>query len=117
MGLEQVGQCIFIEYEDDMIIVDAGMEFSANETLGADYIIPDIRYIKERRKKLRGIVLSHGHLDHVGALRDLLPELDFPTIYTTPLTLGIVQKTFEDKQDIQKIKYKIINPDTDILKL
>lgn len=75
MGLEQVGQCMFIEYENDMIIVDAGMEFSANETLGADYIIPDIRYVKENRKKLRGIVLSHGHLDHVGALRDLLPEL------------------------------------------
>jgi ribonuclease J len=117
MGLEQVGQCIFIEYENDMIIVDAGMEFSANETLGADYIIPDIRYIKQNKKKLRGIVLSHGHLDHVGALRDLLPELGFPMIYTTPLTLGIIQKTFDNKKDVSKIKYKIVNPDTDILKL
>lgn len=117
MGLEQVGQCIFIEYEDDIIIVDAGMEFAAHETMGADYIIPDIRYIKQNIHKLRGIVLSHGHLDHVGALRDLLPDLDFPTIYTTPLTLGIVQKTFDNKQDIQKIKYKLVNPDTEILKL
>lgn len=117
MGLEQVGQCIFIEYENDIIIVDAGMEFSANETLGADYIIPDIRYIKENRKKLRGIILTHGHLDHVGALRDLLPELDFPPIYTTPLTLWIVQKTFDNKKDIPKIKYKMVNPETDILKL
>lgn len=117
MWLEQVGQCIFIEYENDIIIVDAGMEFSANETLGADYIIPDIRYIKENRKKLRGIVLTHGHLDHVWALRDLLPELDFPTVYTTPLTLGIVQKTFDNKRDIQKMKYKIVNPETDVLKL
>ena len=117
MWLEQVGQCIFIEYENDIILVDAGMEFSANETLWADYIIPDIRYLKENRKKLRGIVLSHGHLDHVGALRDMLPELGFPTIYTTPLTLGIVQKTFDNKKDIPKIKYKIVNPETDILKL
>lgn len=117
MGLEQVWQCIFIEYENDIIIVDAGMEFAANETMGADYVIPDVRYIKQNIHKLRGIVLSHGHLDHVWALRDLLPDLGFPMIYTTPLTLGIVQKTFDNKQDIQKIKYKIVNPDTDILKL
>jgi len=117
LWLEQVGQCIFIEYENDMIIVDAGMEFSANETLGADYIIPDIRYVKKNIKKLRGIVLSHGHLDHIWALRDMLPELWFPTIYTTPLTLGIVQKTFDNKHDVQKIKYKLVNPATDVLKL
>lgn len=117
MGLEQVWQCIFIEYENDMIIVDAGMEFSTKETMGADYMIPDISYVKKHRKKLRGIVLSHGHLDHVGALRDLLPDLGFPTIYTTPLTLGIVKKTFDNKRDIPKIKYKIVNPDVDILKL
>ncbi len=66
LGLEQVGQCLFIEYENDMIIVDAGMEFAAGETLGADYIVPDIRYIKQNKKKLRGIILSHGHLDHIG---------------------------------------------------
>jgi ribonuclease J len=118
MGLEQVGQCIFIEYENDIILIDAGMEFSGNqETLGADYIIPDIRYVQKNINKLRGIVLSHGHLDHVGALRDLLPMLNFPTIYTTPLTLGIVKKTFDNKDDVAKIKAKIINPEIDILKL
>ncbi|USN55682.1 MAG: ribonuclease J [Candidatus Peribacteria bacterium] len=117
LGLEQVGQCVFIEYEDDLIVVDAGMEFSANETLGADYIVPDIRYIKQNKRKLKGIVLSHGHLDHIGGLRDMLPELDYPTIYTTPLTLGIVKKLFDNKADVDKIKYKIIDPDIDILKL
>lgn len=117
MGLEQVGQCIFIEYENDMIIVDAGMEFAAEEELGADYIVPDISYIKKNKHKLRGIVLSHGHLDHVGALRDILPELDFPMIYTTPLTLGIVKKTFDDPKLAAKIKYKIVDPFTDLLQL
>lgn len=117
MGLEQVGQCIFIEYENDMIIVDAGMEFAAEEELGADYIVPDISYIKKNKHKLRGIVLSHGHLDHIGALRDILPDLDFPMIYTTPLTLGIVKKTFDDPKQAAKIKYKIIDPFTDLLQL
>lgn len=117
MGLEQVGQCIFIEYQNDIILVDAWMEFSGKDTMGADYMIPDVSYIKKNRKKLRGIVLSHGHLDHVWALRDLLPELGFPMIYTTPLTLWIIKKTFDNKKDIWKIKYKIVNPEVDILKL
>ncbi len=117
LGLEQVGQCVFIEYKDDIILVDAGLEFCAQEILGADYVIPDIAYIKKNIKKLRGIVLTHGHLDHIWALRDILPELDFPVIYTTPLTLGIVKKSFEDPKDVPKIKYKIVNPETDIIKL
>lgn len=117
LGLEQVGQCIFIEYENDIIIVDAGMEFAAEEELGADYIVPDISYIKKNKHKLRGIVLSHGHLDHIGALRDILPELGFPMIYTTPLTLGIVKKTFDDPKLAAKIKYKIVDPFVDLLKL
>lgn len=118
MGLEEVGQCVFIEYEHDMIIIDAGMEFAADqESLGADYIVPDIRYIKNNIHKLKWIIISHGHLDHIGWLRDILPELDFPTIYTTPLTLGIIKKLFDDKNDVAKIKAKIIDPDIDIIKL
>lgn len=117
LGLEQVGQSIFIEYDKDLILIDAGMEFAAEAELGADYIIPDISYIKKNKSKLRGIVLTHGHLDHIGALRDILPELDFPMIYTTPLALGLIKKTFENPKDASKIKYKLIDPDMDIIKL
>lgn len=117
LGLEQVGQSIFIEYDKDLILIDAGMEFAAEAELGADYIIPDISYIKKNKSKLRGIVLTHGHLDHIGALRDILPELDFPMIYTTPLALGLIKKTFENPKDVSKIKYKLIDPDMDIIKL
>jgi ribonuclease J len=56
-------------------------------------------------------------LDHIGGLRDILPELDFPIIYTTPLSLGIIKKLFDDKNDVAKIKAKIVDPDTDIIKL
>jgi ribonuclease J len=117
MWLEQVWQCMFIEYDNDIIIVDCWMEFSASETLWADYIVPDVRYLKQNMHKIRWIILSHGHLDHIGWLRDALPELNFPTIYTTPLTLWIVKKMFDNKQDVAKIKAKIIDPEVDILKL
>lgn len=118
LGLEQVWQCIFLEYKDDIIVVDCGLEFSAVETMGADYIIPDISYLKKNQKKIRGIVLTHGHLDHIWALRDVLPQLDFqPTVYTTPLTLWLVKKLYEDPKVVSQLKYKLVNPDVDLLKL
>lgn len=118
LGLEQVGQCIFIEYGDDMILVDCGLEFNETITMGADYLIPDISYVKKNIRKLKGIVLTHGHLDHIGALKDILPQLDFvPTVYTTPLTLGLVKKTLEESKNTNKLKYKIVNPDIDLVKL
>ena len=117
IGIEQVWQCVFIEYKNDIIIVDAGMEFAAVEELWADYIIPDISYLKKNKQKIKWIVITHGHLDHVWALRDILEELWFPVIYTTPLTLGIIKKTFDDLKKANNIKYKIIDPDFDLVKL
>lgn len=117
LWLEQVWQCVFIEYKDDIIIVDAGMEFSATETMWADYLIPDISYLKKNKHKIKWIVLTHWHLDHIWALKHILPELDFPKVYTTPLTLWIIKKTFADPKDVPKIKHQIINPESDIIKL
>lgn len=117
LWLEQVWQCLVVEYKNDIIIVDAGMEFAANEELWADYIIPDISYLKKNKSKIRWIVVTHWHLDHVWALRDILPELWFPTIYTTPLSIWIIKKTFDDPKKANLVKYKIIDPDYDFLKL
>ena len=118
MWLEQVGQCLIIEYKNDMIMIDAGMEFAADEdVLWADYIIPDISYVKQNLHKLRWVLLTHWHLDHIWALKDILAELERPTIYTTPLTLGIVKRSFHSREQMNKIKFKIVNPDIDIIKL
>lgn len=117
IGLEQVGQCMFIEYKNDIIVVDAGMEFAANEELWADYIIPDIAYLKKNKAKLRGILVTHWHLDHIWAIKNIIEELWYPIIYTTPLALGIIKKTFDDPKKANLIKYKIINPDQDLIKL
>jgi mRNA degradation ribonuclease J1/J2 len=62
-------------------------------------------------------LITHGHLDHVGAIRDIIEELGYPIIYTTPLALGIIKKTFDDYKKANMIKYKIIDPDTDLIKL
>lgn len=117
LWFEQVWQCLLIEYKNDIIVVDAGMEFAANEELWADYIIPDISYLKKNRSKLRWIIITHGHLDHIWALRDILPELDYPMLYTTPLAIGIIKKTFDDSKKANLIKYKIVDPDYDFIKL
>jgi ribonuclease J len=115
--MEQVGQCMFIEYKNDIIIVDAGMEFAATEELGADYIIPDISYLKKNKTKIRGILITHGHLDHIGGLRDIIEDLGYPIVYTTPLALGIIKKTFDDPKKANMLKYKLIDPDMDLVKL
>ncbi|MGE5301134.1 MAG: MBL fold metallo-hydrolase, partial [Acidobacteriota bacterium] len=80
-----------LEYGDDMVVIDAGLMFPEEDMLGIDYVIPDFTYILENREKVKGIVLSHGHEDHTGALPFLLKELNVP-VYGTPLTLGLVRE-------------------------
>ena len=105
-----------IEYKDDIIVIDAWLEFASFDMHGVDYIIPDISYLIQNKKKLKWILITHGHLDHIGAIKHILSELDYPIVYTTPLALGLIKKSLND-QDQKKMKYKIINPDIDIIKL
>ncbi len=74
------------EYEDDILIVDTGIMFPENDMLGIDYIIPDFQYLMDRKDKVRGIIITHGHEDHTGAIAHVLEEINAP-IYATPLTL------------------------------
>jgi ribonuclease J len=95
-GLEEIGMNMTVlEYGDDMVIIDAGLMFPEEDMLGIDFVIPDFTYILENREKVRGIVLSHGHEDHTGALPFLLRELNVP-VYGTPLTLGLVREKLRE---------------------
>jgi ribonuclease J len=95
-GLEEIGMNMTVlEYGDDMVIIDAGLMFPEEDMLGIDFVIPDFTYILENREKVRGIVLSHGHEDHTGALPFLLKELNVP-VYGTPLTLGLVREKLRE---------------------
>ncbi|MCI0519292.1 MAG: ribonuclease J [Chloroflexi bacterium] len=90
-GLGEVGKNMMAyEYQDNLLIVDAGLMFPENDMLGIDYIIPDFEYLIKNRDKVRGIVVTHGHEDHTGAIRHLLEEINAP-IYATPLTRGLLE--------------------------
>jgi len=95
-GVEEIGlNMTAIGYGDDLIIVDAGLMFPEEDMLGVDFVIPDFSYIIENKDKVRGIILTHGHEDHTGALPFLLKEVDVP-IYGTPLTLGLVKEKLKE---------------------
>lgn len=90
-GLGEVGANMMVyEYDDQLLVVDTGLMFPENDMLGIDYIIPDISYLKARRDKVKGIVITHGHEDHTGAIRHVLEEIQAP-IYSTPLTQGLLE--------------------------
>lgn len=90
-GLGEVGRNMMVyEYDGDILIVDTGLMFPENDMLGIDYIIPDISYLKERRLRVQGIVITHGHEDHIGAIQHVIQEVPAP-IYATPLTRGLLE--------------------------
>ncbi|OGE86188.1 MAG: hypothetical protein A3J48_01280 [Candidatus Doudnabacteria bacterium RIFCSPHIGHO2_02_FULL_46_11] len=97
-GLEGVGErnCMVLEYGNDIIVIDMGFAFPDESMLGVDYYIPDVRYLEERKKKIRGILISHGHLDHIGALPYLLPKIGDPPIYTLPLSAKLIERRLSE---------------------
>jgi ribonuclease J len=116
-GLEEVGRNMTVlEYENDIIIIDMGLQFPEENMPGIDYIIPDISYLKDKAKNIRGVVITHGHYDHIGAISHLCPALGNPTIYTAPLTAEIVKRRHEEYK-IAPLNIQKINPDTDKIQL
>jgi len=117
-GLEEVGRNMtLLEYERDIIIIDMGLQFPEENMPGIDYIIPDITYLKDKIKNIRGVIITHGHYDHIGAISHLIPELGYPTIFTAKLTAGIIKKRHEEYLKLQPLDIQIVDPDIDKIKL
>ncbi|MAF20413.1 MAG: ribonuclease J [Parcubacteria group bacterium] len=109
-GLNEIGRNMMaIEFGDDIIIIDMGLQFPEEDMPGIDYIIPNTAYLKDKKERIKGVIITHGHYDHIGAIPHSMGRLGNPPIYATPLTRGIILRRQEDfpqapKLNIQQIK-------------
>lgn len=109
-GLGEIGKNILaLRYHNDIIVIDGGLMFPEDEMLGIDLVIPDISYLLENKQFVRGIILTHGHEDHIGALPYILRELNVP-VYGTKLTLGLLEAKLKENNFEEPVKTNCINP-------
>ena len=114
-GLHEIGKNLtVIEYRDDIIIVDCGMTFPEDEMLGIDVVIPDVTYLENNKHKIKGLVLTHGHEDHIGAIPYVLRKLDLD-IYGTGLTIGLLENKLKEHR-LSRDKLHVVNAG-DVVKL
>ena len=113
-GLSEIGKNMMVmEYADDIIVIDAGLMFPDEEMLGVDLVLPDFSYLLENRERIRGIIITHGHEDHVGALPYLLLQLNVP-VYSTKLTQGLISVKLKQRRARSETKLKVISPGSGI---
>ncbi len=100
-----------IEYKSEMIVVDMGVLFAGEDYPGVNYMIPDIKYLEDNREKVKAILFTHAHLDHIGACRHLLPHFNPLTpIYGTDFTIGMIKKQMSELEDVPELNYQVVQP-------
>ena len=108
-GLEEVGRNMTLfQYDKEIIIVDMGLQFPEEDMPGIDYIIPNVNYLEDKADMIKGVIITHGHYDHIGAIPYIMERLGNPTIYTTALTKEIILKRQEDFPNSPKLDFEII---------
>ena len=109
-GLGEIGKNMMaIEFGNDIVVVDSGLMFPEAEMLGVDLVIPDISYLQQNQEKLRGIFITHGHEDHIGALPYLLPALNVP-VYSTPLSQGLISVRLRERRLVENSDLRTLRP-------
>jgi ribonuclease J len=115
-GNEEVGRNMTIlEYGNDIIIIDLGLQFPEEDMPGIDYIIPNIDYLKGKEKNIRGVFITHAHYDHIGAIPHVMGRLGNPTIYSSDLSLAIIAKRQDDYKDAPKLNLQSVSTN-DVIK-
>jgi ribonuclease J len=110
-GLGEVGKnMMVVEYGDDIIIIDAGLMFPDDEMFGVDLVIPDTSYLIDKKQRIHGIFITHGHEDHIGALAYVLPMLGFPPIFATRLTQGLISVKLKEHKLLDKTIINVVTP-------
>ena len=109
-GFEQIGRnCLVVEVDDDIYIIDLGLQFPDEDMLGIDYLVPDFSALKGKEKRIKGVLFTHGHLDHIGAVQHVLPSLHFPPCFGTKLTMAFVRKRLDEEKMTSKASLNVVD--------
>ncbi|MCD4762128.1 ribonuclease J [bacterium] len=109
-GLEEVGRNMsLIQYEDEIIVIDMGLMFPEEDMPGIDYIIPNSSYLEERVNQVKGVIITHGHMDHIGAIPHIIGKIGNPPMYTGKLTAGLIRKRCEEYRKCPKLNISEID--------
>jgi ribonuclease J len=113
-GLGEIGKNMMVfEYDDSIVVIDCGLMFPEEDMLGVDLVVPDISYLRERRDRVRAIIITHGHEDHIGALPYILPELNVP-VYCTRLTNGLISVKLKEHRLSNSTDVRVIQPGEEV---
>jgi hypothetical protein len=108
-GVEEIGKNMtVIEYRNDIIVVDMGFQFKDDDTPGVDYILPNTKYLEDRKDKIRGVFITHGHLDHIGGIPYIMDRIGNPPLYTRSLTSIMIRKRQEEFPHLPELNIKVI---------
>ncbi len=108
-GVEEIGKnMMLIEYKNEILVIDVGIKFTDDETPGVDYILPNTKYLEERKDKIKAVIITHGHLDHIGAIPYLITRLGNPPIYTREFGALLIKKRQEEFPHLPALNIKIV---------
>ncbi len=108
-GFEQVGRnCFVVDVDGDLYLIDLGLQFPDEDMLGIDYLVPDISPLKGRENRIKAVLFTHAHLDHIGAVQHLLPQLHFPPCYGTKLTAAFIRKRLDEVHLTSKVQMNVV---------
>jgi ribonuclease J len=115
-GVEEIGKNMtLIEYKDDIVVIDMGFQFKDDDTPGVDYILPNTKYLEDRKDKIRGVIITHGHLDHIGGIPYIMDRIGNPPLYTRALTSIMVKKRQEEFPHLPALDIRVVEKEDSIL--